>query len=146
MLDRLKSIEERYEKLNEYLSDPEVVNDPKKLREYSKEQSDIQETVEVYRQYRAAYDQLSEAKAMLEEKLDAEMRDMVKEEISELTEETERLEDELKILLIPKDPNDNKNVIVEFVVQQEEKRPRFLLETFTVCTAVMLKCRAGKQK
>jgi peptide chain release factor 1 len=56
---------------------------------------------------------LSEAKAMLEEKLDAEMRDMVKEEISELTEETERLEDELKILLIPKDPNDNKNVIVE---------------------------------
>ncbi|UDB49400.1 peptide chain release factor 1 [Bacillus safensis] len=113
MLDRLKSIEERYEKLNEYLSDPEVVNDPKKLREYSKEQSDIQETVEVYRQYRAAYDQLNDAKAMLEEKLDAEMRDMVKEEISELTEETERLEDELKILLIPKDPNDDKNVIVE---------------------------------
>ncbi|KUR60413.1 peptide chain release factor 1, partial [Bacillus sp. AM 13(2015)] len=70
-------------------------------------------TVEVYRQYRAAYDQLNDAKAMLEEKLDAEMRDMVKEEISELTEETERLEDELKILLIPKDPNDNKNVIVE---------------------------------
>ena len=113
MLDRLKSIEERYEKLNEYLSDPEVVNDTTKLREYSKEQSDIQETVEVYRQYRAAYDQLNDAKAMLEEKLDAEMRDMVKEEISELTEETERLEDELKILLIPKDPNDNKNVIVE---------------------------------
>ncbi|MFI8721205.1 peptide chain release factor 1 [Bacillus altitudinis] len=113
MLDRLKSIEERYEKLNEYLSDPEVVNDPKKLREYSKEQSDIQETVEVYRQYRTAYDQLSDAKAMLEDKLDADMRDMVKEEISELTEETERLEDELKILLIPKDPNDDKNVIVE---------------------------------
>ncbi|WP_353854324.1 peptide chain release factor 1 [Bacillus sp. Bos-x628] len=113
MLDRLKSIEERYEKLNEYLSDPEVVNDPKKLREYSKEQSDIQETVEVYRRYREAYEQLSDAKAMLEEKLDADMRDMVKEEISELTEETERLEDKLKILLIPKDPNDDKNVIVE---------------------------------
>ncbi|MFS0654071.1 peptide chain release factor 1 [Bacillus sp. 179-C3.3 HS] len=113
MLDRLKSIEERYEKLNEYLSDPEVVNDPKKLREYSKEQSDIQETVEVYRQYRAASDQLSDAKAMLEEKLDADMRDMVKEEISELTDETQRLEAELKILLIPKDPNDDKNVIVE---------------------------------
>ncbi|MFJ5964288.1 peptide chain release factor 1 [Bacillus sp. NPDC093026] len=113
MLDRLKSIEERYEKLNEYLSDPEVVNDPKKLREYSKEQSDIQETVEVYRRYREAYEQLSDAKAMLEEKLDADMRDMVKEEISELTAETERLEDKLKILLIPKDPNDDKNVIVE---------------------------------
>ncbi len=84
MLDRLQSIEQRYEKLNELLSDPEVINDPKKLREYSKEQSDIQETVEVYRQYRDASEQLADAKAMLEEKLDADMREMVKEEISEL--------------------------------------------------------------
>ncbi|MFT0801672.1 peptide chain release factor 1 [Bacillus swezeyi] len=113
MLDRLKSIEDRYEKLNELLSDPEVVNDPKKLREYSKEQSDIQETVEVYRRYRSAAEQLNDAKAMLEEKLDSEMRDMVKEEISELQEETETLTDQLKVLLIPKDPNDDKNVIME---------------------------------
>lgn len=113
MLDRLKSIEERYEKLNELLSDPEVVNDPKKLREYSKEQSDIQETVDVYRQYRDASEQLTDAKAMLEEKLDAEMRDMVKEEISELQKETETLSERLKVLLIPKDPNDDKNVIME---------------------------------
>ncbi|MEC1259258.1 peptide chain release factor 1 [Bacillus swezeyi] len=113
MLDRLKSIEDRYEKLNELLSDPEVVNDPKKLREYSKEQSDIQETVEVYRRYRSAAEQLNDAKAMLEEKLDSEMREMVKEEISELQEETETLTDQLKVLLIPKDPNDDKNVIME---------------------------------
>ncbi|MGG0913311.1 peptide chain release factor 1 [Bacillus velezensis] len=113
MLDRLQSIEQRYEKLNELLSDPEVVNDPKKLREYSKEQSDIQETVEVYRQYRDASEQLSDAKAMLEEKLDADMREMVKEEISELQGETETLSERLKVLLIPKDPNDDKNVIME---------------------------------
>ncbi|MGG1237885.1 peptide chain release factor 1 [Bacillus sonorensis] len=113
MLDRLKSIEDRYEKLNELLSDPEVVNDPKKLREYSKEQSDLQETVEVYRRYRSASEQLNDAKAMLEEKLDPEMRDMVKEEISELQEEIETLTDQLKVLLIPKDPNDDKNVIME---------------------------------
>ncbi|MCY7847652.1 peptide chain release factor 1 [Bacillus haynesii] len=113
MLDRLKSIEDRYEKLNELLSDPEVVNDPKKLREYSKEQSDLQETVEVYRRYRSASEQLSDAKAMLEEKLDADMREMVKEEISELQEEIESLTDQLKVLLIPKDPNDDKNVIME---------------------------------
>ncbi|MCY8680122.1 peptide chain release factor 1 [Bacillus haynesii] len=113
MLDRLKSIEDRYEKLNELLSDPEVVNDPKKLREYSKEQSDLQETVEVYRRYRSASEQLSDAKAMLEEKLDADMREMVKEEISELQEEIELLTDQLKVLLIPKDPNDDKNVIME---------------------------------
>jgi len=113
VLDRLKSIEDRYEKLNELLSDPEVVNDPKKLREYSKEQSDLQETVEVYRRYRSASEQLSDAKAMLEEKLDADMREMVKEEISELQEEIEALTDQLKVLLIPKDPNDDKNVIME---------------------------------
>lgn len=113
MLDRLKSIEDRYEKLNELLSDPEVVNDPKKLREYSKEQSDLQETVEVYRRYRSASEQLSDAKAMLEEKLDSDMREMVKEEISELQEEIESLTDQLKVLLIPKEPNDDKNVIME---------------------------------
>ncbi|BCT29846.1 peptide chain release factor 1 [Bacillus velezensis] len=113
MLDRLQSIEQRYEKLNELLSDPEVVNDPKKLREYSKEQSDIQETVEVYRQYRDASEQLADAKAMLEEKLDADMREMVKEEISELQGETETLSERLKVLLVPKDPNDDKNVIME---------------------------------
>lgn len=110
MLDRLKSIEDRYEKLNELLSDPEVVNDPKKLREYSKEQSDLQETVEVYRRYRSASEQLSDAKAMLEEKLDSDMREMVKEEISELQEEIESLTDQLKVLLIPKDPNDDKTL------------------------------------
>ncbi|RDY90533.1 peptide chain release factor 1 [Bacillus amyloliquefaciens] len=113
MLDRLQSIEQRYEKLNELLSDPEVVNDPKKLREYSKEQSDIQETVEVYRQYRDASEQLADAKAMLEDKLDADMREMVKEEISELQGETETLSERLKVLLIPKDPNDDKSVIME---------------------------------
>jgi peptide chain release factor 1 len=113
VLDRLQSIEQRYEKLNELLSDPEVVNDPKKLREYSKEQSDIQETVEVYRQYRDASEQLTDAKAMLEDKLDADMREMVKEEISELQRETETLSERLKVLLIPKDPNDDKNVIME---------------------------------
>lgn len=84
VLDRLQAVENRYEKLNELLSDPEVISDTNKLREYSKEQSDIQETVEVYREYKDVREQLKDAKAMLEEKLDAEMRDMVKEEVSEL--------------------------------------------------------------
>ncbi|GAA0320113.1 peptide chain release factor 1 [Bacillus carboniphilus] len=113
MFDRLQAVEDRYERLNELLSDPEIVNDPKKLREYSKEQSDIQETVQVYREYKEAKEQFNEAKAMLEEKLDAEMREMVKEEIDELEDRLEELEARLKILLIPKDPNDDKNVIFE---------------------------------
>ncbi|GAB6441143.1 peptide chain release factor 1 [Bacillus luti] len=113
VLDRLQAVENRYEKLNELLSDPEVISDTNKLREYSKEQSDIQETVEVYREYKDVREQLKDAKAMLEDKLDAEMREMVKEEVSELEGQDKELSERLKILLVPKDPNDDKNVIVE---------------------------------
>lgn len=113
MFDRLQAVEMRYEKLTELLSDPEVISDTKKLREYSKEQSDMQETVEAYREYKAVKEQLDDAKALLEDKLDADMREMVKEEISELEEQQENLADRLHILLLPKDPNDDKNVIME---------------------------------
>ncbi|MCI0765269.1 peptide chain release factor 1 [Bacillus sp. TL12] len=113
MLDRLQAVEDRYEKLNELLSDPEIISDSNKLREYSKEQSDIQETVEVYREYKDVREQLRDAKAMLEDKLDADMREMVKEEVSELEGQEKELSERLKILLVPKDPNDDKNVIVE---------------------------------
>nr|WP_277398364.1 peptide chain release factor 1 [Neobacillus citreus] len=113
VFDRLQSVEDRYERLNELLSDPEIINDSKKLRDYSKEQADLQETVQAYRQYKDAKSQLQDAKVMLEDKLDAEMREMVKEEVSELEAQIEELEGKLKILLVPKDPNDDKNVIME---------------------------------
>ncbi|WP_409303237.1 peptide chain release factor 1 [Peribacillus sp. SCS-155] len=113
MIDRLQAVEDRYEKLNELLSDPDIINDSKKLREYSKEQSDIQDTVMAYKEYKQVRSQLQDAKAMLEDKLDADMREMVKEEIGELEQNLEDLEAKLKILLIPKDPNDDKNVFME---------------------------------
>lgn len=113
MFDRLQSVEDRYERLNELLSDPTIINDSKKLREYSKEQSDIQETVQTYREYKEVREQLKDAKAMLEEKLDNDMREMVKEEVSELEKQIEELEARMKFLMIPKDPNDDKNVIFE---------------------------------
>jgi peptide chain release factor 1 len=113
LFDRLQGVEDRYERLNELLSDPEIVNDSKKLREYSKEQADMQETVQAYREYKDLKSQLQDAKAMLEEKLDAEMREMVKEELSELEEQIVEAEAKLKFLLIPKDPNDDKSVIFE---------------------------------
>ncbi|MDG5471165.1 peptide chain release factor 1 [Jeotgalibacillus sp. ET6] len=113
MFDRLQAVEDRYDKLNELLSDPEIVNNTNKLREYSKEQSDMTETVETYRQYKEVYQQHKEAREMLNEKLDADMREMVKEEVNELAKEIEQLEEKLHVLLIPKDPNDDKNVIME---------------------------------
>lgn len=113
MFDRLQAVEDRYDRLNELLSDPAIVSDINKLRDYSKEQSDIQETVVAYREYKVVHEQIKEAKEMLNDKLDPEMRDMVKEELSELEDRMEELEARLRILLIPKDPNDDKNVIME---------------------------------
>jgi peptide chain release factor 1 len=113
MFERLQAVEDRYDQLNELLSDPDVVTDMKKLRDYSKEQSGLQETVETYREYKIAITEQKNAKEMLNEPLDDEMKELVKMELSELEEKIEALEAQLKLLLVPKDPNDNKNVIME---------------------------------
>jgi peptide chain release factor 1 len=109
----LEAIHKRYEELSRLLCDPEVIGDAKKLREYSKEQAGLEEQNQAYLEYKQVVEQLQEAKAMLEEKLDDEMRELVKTEINELTDRKEELEERIKILLLPKDPNDEKNVIVE---------------------------------
>lgn len=113
MFDRLQSVEDRYDRLNELLSDPDIVSDTNKLRDYSKEQSDLQETVETYREYKDLTAQLAEAKAMFDDKMDTDMREMVKEEVNELEGQITVVEERLHKLLIPKDPNDDKNVIME---------------------------------
>lgn len=113
MLDRLQSLADRYEKLSELLCDPDVASDTKKLRDYSKEQSDLQPAYEAYTEYRTVMEELDAAKAMQAEKLDDEMREMVKMEIDELSTRQHELEESIQVLLLPKDPNDDKNVIVE---------------------------------
>ena len=113
MLDRLQSLADRYDKLSELLCDPDVANDPKKLRDYSKEQSDLQPAYEAYMEYKNVISELDAAKAMLQEKLDDDMREMVKMEIEELEERMVKREERIGVLLRPKDPNDDKNVIVE---------------------------------
>lgn len=113
MFDQLDIVEERYEQLNELLSDPDVVNDADKLRKYSKEQADLQKTVDVYRSYKTKKEELQDIEDMLNEISDKEEVEMLKEESSALKTELPDMEEELKILLIPKDPNDDKDVIVE---------------------------------
>lgn len=113
MLDRLQALADRYEKLSELLCDPDVASDPKRLRDYSKEQSDLQEAYEAYTEYKQVSEQLQEAKLMQNEKLDDEMGEMVKMEIEELSARILPLEEKIHMLLLPKDPNDDKNVIVE---------------------------------
>lgn len=112
-MDRLQAVADRYEKLSELLCDPDVAGDADKLRAYSKEQADLQETYEAYMAYKKTVEQLDDAKSMLAEKLDDDMREMVRAELVELTARKEELEERLNVLLLPKDPNDDKNVIVE---------------------------------
>jgi peptide chain release factor 1 len=113
MFDKLEAMEQRYTLLSEWLCNPDIISDTNKLREYSKEQSDLSETVETYRAYKKAKRELADAKEMLHEKLDDEMRDLVKMEIEDKEKELERLQHELQVLLLPKDPNDDKNVFLE---------------------------------
>lgn len=113
MLDRLQALADRYEKLSELLCDPDVVNDSKRLREYSKEQSGLEDAYQAYSEYKTVVEQYEAAKIMQGEKLDDEMKELVKLELDELAERKETLEASIQVLLLPKDPNDDKNVIVE---------------------------------
>ena len=110
MLEHLEAIEEKYNNLSEELTKPEVLGDIKKTTEISKEMRDMEDVVNCYRKYKKVLQEISDAKEMIK---DPEMEEMAKEELTNLDVEKERLEGELQILLIPKDPNDSKNVIVE---------------------------------
>ena len=113
MYDQLQSIEDRYEELGELLSDPAVVSDTKRFMALSREEANTRETVAVYRRYKDVVSGIEETEELLGENLDADMAEMAKEELSELKKEKIDLEEQIKILLLPKDPNDDKNIIME---------------------------------
>ncbi|WP_315116618.1 peptide chain release factor 1 [uncultured Clostridium sp.] len=113
MLDRLDFIENKYEELSIKISDPSVMADQKEWQKLCKEHSDLENVVMKYREYKKVQESLEADKEMLREDLDRELKQMVQEEIKELGEQQETLENELKILMLPKDPNDDKNVFVE---------------------------------
>lgn len=112
MLDKLQGIEDRFIELERLISDPEVAADYSKIVEYSKERSAIEDLVTAFREYRSQQAQLEEARAMLNED-DAEMRELAEEEIDGLRDSIPALEEQLRLMLLPKDPRDDKNVIVE---------------------------------
>lgn len=113
MFDRLEDILIHYEELMEELNNPSVAEDQNRFRKLMKEQADLLPIVESYRAYKQAKQDVEDSLAMLEEESDEEMREMAKEEMSGAKKRIEELEQEMKILLLPKDPNDDKNVIVE---------------------------------
>lgn len=113
MLERLNFIENKYEELSIKISDPTVMSDQKEWRKLCKEHADLETVVMKYREYRKAQEDLESAKEMFQEESDRELREMAQEEVRELTALIEEKHEELKILLLPKDPNDDKDVFVE---------------------------------
>lgn len=112
MFDKLDFILEKYEELSQKVSDPEVIGNQPVWQKYVKEMGEMEPIVKGYREYKKAKSELNDAKEMLETN-DEELKELAKMEIGELEETIERLEEELKVLLLPKDPNDDKNVILE---------------------------------
>ena len=113
MFDRLEDLLIRYEEVMGELQEPDVANDTERFRKLMKEQSDLAPIVEAFKEYKQCRQNVEDSLAMLEEESDEEMRELAKEELNEAKARIEELERELKILLLPKDPNDDKNVIVE---------------------------------
>lgn len=113
MFDKLEDLLIRLEEILSELNEPGVANDPARFQKLMKEQSELQPIVDAYKEYKDCQQTVEESISMLDEESDEEMREMLKEELAEAKKRIEELEHELKILLLPKDPNDSKNVIVE---------------------------------
>lgn len=144
MFDRLEDLLIRYEELMSELSEPDVANNPERFRKLMKEQSDLTPIVEAYKEYKQCKQNIEDSLAMLDEETDEEMKELAKEELNDSKARVEELEQKLKILLLPKDPNDDKNVIVKSVPVPAEMRQLCLQLRFTVCMSIMQRADAGK--
>ncbi len=113
LLKRLEALEARFDELERLMGDPQVAQDYEKVAAYAKERAEMEETIQTYRRYRRLLTELAEAREMAQEESDAELREMAREEIATLEAQKKELEERLMRLLVPKDPRDDKNVIVE---------------------------------
>ncbi len=113
MFENLEDVLHKYEDLNAELASPDVTSDQNRIRKLMKEQSDLTPLVEAYQEYKKCNQDIADSLAMLEEESDEDMREMLKEELSDAKNRLPEIEDRIKILLLPKDPNDEKNVVVE---------------------------------
>lgn len=113
MFEKLNEVETKYEHLNQQLQEPGIANDQNRYRKLMKELSDLEELVQRYREYKKVIHNIKSNKQLLDEERDEELRQLAKEELSELEKQKESIEKDLKLALLPKDPNDDKNIIVE---------------------------------
>ncbi|MCF8011273.1 MAG: peptide chain release factor 1 [Clostridiales bacterium] len=113
MFEKLDRLVERYDELSEIISDPEVIADHEKWQKYVKSHAELEEIVNTYSDYKKVVKEIEEARDMLKDQQESEMKEMVESELAELAEKKEKLDKQLKSLLLPRDPNDKKNVFME---------------------------------
>ncbi len=113
IFDKLQAVADRYDELNELISDPEVIADSQRFMKLSKEEGSLRETVEKYHEYQEVTQTIKDDEELLRDSSDPELTELTKEELSESKQRQAELEKELEVLLIPKDPNDDKNIIME---------------------------------
>ena len=146
MFDRLEDTVNRYEDITAELGNPDVVNDQEKFRKLMKEQSSLAPLIETYTEYKNCKKNIEDSLAILDEETDEELKEMAKEELNESKARVEELEHELKILLLPKDPNDIRILLLKSERVQVEKRRHFLQQSFSECMYIMHRQEAGRLK
>lgn len=146
MFENLEEILIKYEDINMELASPDVTSDQRRFRNLMKEQSDLTPLVEAYTAYKKANQDIKDSLEMLEEENDEEMREMLKEELSAAKDKVAELEEKIKILLLPKDPNDDKNVIVEIRAGAGGDEAALLRQNFSECIPTTQKPEDGKSK
>ena len=144
MFDKLEDLLQRFEEILNELSEPSVTSDQKRFTALMKEQSDLTPIVEAYKEYKQCKQDIEDSLALLDEETDEDMREMLKEELASAKDRVEELENTLKILLLPKDPNDDKNVIVEIRAGAGGDEAALLQQKFIVCMYTMQRADVGK--
>lgn len=146
MLDKLNNAEKRLEEINESLSDPEVINDQNRYKALMKEHKQLTPVVDKFRQYKKAKEEFEEAEGILNESgIDKEFKEMAQQQLNTAREDTDKFEEELKILLLPKDPDDDRNVIVE-IRGGAGGDEAALFANCTECTLFTLSQGTGKRR
>ena len=146
MFEKLDLIEERYEELAQQIADPELINRQDEWQTLVKEHASLEEIVTKYREYKKVKEEIEAAQQLLEETDDREFLQMLEQELDELKEKQETLEQEIRMLLLPKDPLDEKNVVMEIRSGAGGEEAALLARSSSACTAVMPSARAGRLK
>ena len=113
IIDKLEAIKERWENLREQLNDPDLMNDMKRFVKVNKDYKDLEPVVEAFNEYKMVLGNIEEAKEILKTEKDEDMREMAQEQLDEASERSGKLEEDIRLMLIPKDPQDSKNAIME---------------------------------